>query len=119
MYAKREGYLSYAPKMKAGPEKRNRNTYCHYHNDHGHDTEECMQLKNDIEDLIKRDHLRRYIDKKKDDNPKDDQRSPPPTSGISGGIQTTQVVVDGQAAGVSSSAQRKNYVRAVNAVEGT
>ncbi|GAV84559.1 LOW QUALITY PROTEIN: hypothetical protein CFOL_v3_28003, partial [Cephalotus follicularis] len=37
--------------------------YCRYHCDHGHDTKECRHLKNQIEDLICKGHLRKYVDR--------------------------------------------------------
>ncbi|GAV75454.1 LOW QUALITY PROTEIN: hypothetical protein CFOL_v3_18933, partial [Cephalotus follicularis] len=37
--------------------------YCRYHHDHGHNTEECRQLKNQIDDLIRKGHLHKYMDR--------------------------------------------------------
>ncbi|GAV75375.1 hypothetical protein CFOL_v3_18854, partial [Cephalotus follicularis] len=50
-------------KMRAPAEIRSVEKYCRYHRDHGHDTEECMQLKNQIEDLIRKGHLHKYVDR--------------------------------------------------------
>ncbi|GAV64286.1 hypothetical protein CFOL_v3_07804 [Cephalotus follicularis] len=49
--------------MRSSAEKRDTEKYCRYHRDHGHDTEECRQLKNQIEDLICKGHLRKYVDR--------------------------------------------------------
>ncbi|GAV73474.1 hypothetical protein CFOL_v3_16959 [Cephalotus follicularis] len=50
-------------KLRFPTEKRDVEKYCRYHRDHGHDTEECRQLKNQIEDLIQKGHLRKYVDR--------------------------------------------------------
>ena len=41
--------------------KHNPNKFCLYHRDHGHDTEECIQLRDEIEELIRRGRLDRFI----------------------------------------------------------
>ena len=48
-------------KMRSHPEKCNPNKFCLYHRDHGHDTEECIQLRDEIEELIRRGRLDRFI----------------------------------------------------------
>ncbi|XP_058106489.1 uncharacterized protein LOC131249738 [Magnolia sinica] len=42
--------------MKADPDHRDKRKYCRFHRDHGH----CMDLKDEIETLIRKGHLRRY-----------------------------------------------------------
>ncbi|GAV88104.1 hypothetical protein CFOL_v3_31527 [Cephalotus follicularis] len=53
--------IQWPKKMRSPAEKRNTEKYCCYHHDHGHDTEECRQLKNQIEDLIRKGHLSKYV----------------------------------------------------------
>ncbi|XP_077232480.1 uncharacterized protein LOC143869807 [Tasmannia lanceolata] len=38
--------------MKGTGWKRNTSKYCHYHGDHGHTTDECYNLKNEIKTLV-------------------------------------------------------------------
>ena len=45
MQIKDDSSLKWPEKMKRGPNKRNRNKYCRFHRDHGHDTDECFDLK--------------------------------------------------------------------------
>ena len=45
MQIKDDPSLKWPEKMKGYPNKRNRNRYCCIHRDHGHDTDECFDLK--------------------------------------------------------------------------
>ena len=56
--------------MKTSDKKRDNSKYCRYHKDHGHETDNCWKLKEEIEKLIQRDQLRQYVNKKKDTPPK-------------------------------------------------
>ncbi|GFZ08714.1 hypothetical protein Acr_20g0005220 [Actinidia rufa] len=51
---KHEEFVKWPEKIKTDPQKRNMNKYCEFHWDHGHNTEDCFQLKEQIADLIKR-----------------------------------------------------------------
>ncbi|GAV91605.1 hypothetical protein CFOL_v3_34997, partial [Cephalotus follicularis] len=46
--------IQWPEKLRSPAERRDMEKYYRYHRDHGHDTEECRQLKNQIEDLIRR-----------------------------------------------------------------
>ena len=45
--------LKWPEKMKGDPNKRNKKKYCLFHRDHGRDTDECYDLKQQIENLIR------------------------------------------------------------------
>ena len=47
--------------MKIDPAKRDLTKYCEFHSDHGHQTDNCIQLRKEIEYLIRRGHLRRFV----------------------------------------------------------
>lgn len=49
------------PPLLAPPHKRNRDLWCFYHNDHGHDTEDCNDLKKEVEDCLKNGMLLQYV----------------------------------------------------------
>ena len=53
MQIKDDPSLKWPEKMKGDPNKRNRNKYCCFHRDHRHDTDECFDLKQQIENLIR------------------------------------------------------------------
>ncbi|KAK3028113.1 hypothetical protein RJ639_039807 [Escallonia herrerae] len=59
--------------MRSRPNKRNKDLWCHFHNDHGHSTANCGSLKRAIEALIKRGQLRKFVAHKEGQ-----QQTPPP-----------------------------------------
>ncbi|RRT43255.1 hypothetical protein B296_00052024, partial [Ensete ventricosum] len=73
--------------------------YCRFHWDYGHDTKECYDLKNQIEDLIRWGHLNRFI-----------RRSREPSLCPKGLVEKQiDVIVGGPAASDDSSSARKAY----------
>ena len=53
MQIKDEEALTYIGKLKGDPNKRSKDKYCRFHRDHGYDTTDCYDLKQQIEALIK------------------------------------------------------------------
>ena len=43
------------------PRKRDITKYCKFYRDHGYRTDDCIQLKKEIEFLIQRGHIHRYV----------------------------------------------------------
>ncbi|XP_043714686.1 uncharacterized protein LOC122663043 [Telopea speciosissima] len=77
--------LRWPVKMVKRAHERNKNKYCCFHQDHSHHTEECRQLKDEIEALIHRGRRSRFVKKEGNDRRPDyraretegRQRSPP------------------------------------------
>ena len=53
--------LKWSEKMKGDPNKRNRNKYCRFHRDHGHDMDGCFDLKQQVKNLIRQGKLKSFF----------------------------------------------------------
>ncbi|XP_059629876.1 uncharacterized protein LOC132272805 [Cornus florida] len=53
--------LKWPSKLKSDPSRRPQDKYCRFHRDYGHVKEDCIDLKDQIENLIQRGHLRRFM----------------------------------------------------------
>ena len=56
-----EQFLRWPTQMKSNPTTRDNTRYCEFHRDYEHRTDDYIQLKKEIEYLIRRGYLRRYI----------------------------------------------------------
>ena len=59
-----EQFLRWSTQMRSNPTKRDNSRYCEFHRDHGHRTNDCIQLKKEIEYLIRRGYLRCFVSSK-------------------------------------------------------
>ncbi|RZS14749.1 hypothetical protein BHM03_00046479 [Ensete ventricosum] len=104
------GLLKTPNPMKTRSERCDKRKYCHFHREHGHDTEECRDLQNQIEDLIRQEHLRRYV---LDQPTFPDNRPPRDSSSCPKGSVEKQidVIIGGLAFGGDNSYVEKAYTR--------
>ncbi|XP_030942077.1 uncharacterized protein LOC115967140 [Quercus lobata] len=82
MQIKDDPSFKWPEKMKGDPNKRNKNKYCRFHRDHGHDMDECYDLKQQIENPIKQGKLRHFVGRDHKDEKlkgKMEESSQPPT----------------------------------------
>ena len=56
-----EQFLRWPIQMKSDPATKDNTKYCEFHRDYGHRTDNCIQLRREIEYLIQRGYLRRFI----------------------------------------------------------
>ncbi|GFS36358.1 hypothetical protein Acr_00g0045530 [Actinidia rufa] len=97
---KYEKFVKWPEKIKTDPRKRNKNTYCEFHQDHGQNKEA---------ELIKRGYLRKYVaDRPSPDLPKRRYGANRPTTG------DIQVIHGGFGSGGCSNSSRKRHARKSN-----
>ena len=112
MQIKDDHSLKWPEKMKADTNKRNRNKYCRFHRNHGHDTNECFDLKQQIENLIKQWKLRNFLGRDYKDEKlkaKVEESSRPP-------LEEIRMIIGGSSTG-QSSRSRKTYLKVVHNVQ--
>ena len=117
MQIKDEEALTYPEKLKGDPNRCSKDKYFRFHRDHGHDTADCYNLKQQIEALIKQRKLQRFVRKERTDqlsqeqNPRQDNERPRPLIG------DIRMIVRGTAVTGSSQKARKTYLRVVQNVQ--
>ncbi|XP_030924206.1 uncharacterized protein LOC115951026 [Quercus lobata] len=112
MQIKDDPSLKWPEKMKGDPNKRNKNKYCRFHRDHGHDTDECFDLKQQIENLIRQGKLKHFVGRDRTDEKlkgKMEESSRPPLGEI-------RIIVGGNPMGQSSKS-KKTYLKVVQNVQ--
>ena len=72
---KDEHYLKWPRPLHSSPNVRDKKKYCRFHRDHGHLTEECRDLKEQIKELIRKGKLQRYIKKGECSRFRDDDKN--------------------------------------------
>ena len=61
MQIKDEHYLKWSRPLHSSPNIRDKNKYCRFHMNHGHYTEDYRDLKEQIEELIQKGKLQKYV----------------------------------------------------------
>ncbi|XP_056864047.1 uncharacterized protein LOC130511190 [Raphanus sativus] len=56
--------VKWPPNMKSSEVNRNPRRWCEFHSDHGHITEDCIALKIEVTELLKKGHLREFLSDK-------------------------------------------------------
>uniref|UniRef100_A0A2N9ERL6 Reverse transcriptase n=1 Tax=Fagus sylvatica TaxID=28930 RepID=A0A2N9ERL6_FAGSY len=118
MQIRTDPVLKWPGKLLTDPDKRPRDKYCRFHRDHGHNTEDCYDLKRQIEELIKQGNLPRFIEKgQREGRPQGARQQRPlgeaPPRPPLGEIH---VITRGMAAGGTSRSSRKAYARQIHNV---
>ncbi|XP_023875286.1 uncharacterized protein LOC111987777 [Quercus suber] len=124
-HIKDEHYLKWPRPLHSSPNVRDKNKYCRFHKDHGHYTEDCRDLKEQIEELIRKGKLQKFVKKgeynkfqdenknQQESSSRGDTRQFQPPQNVIGEIQT---ITGGPTTGGSFKSLRKAHQRQVNSI---
>ena len=125
MLIKDEHYLKWPRPLHSSPNVRDKNKYCRFHKDHGHYTEDCWDLKEQIEELIQKGKLQKYVKKgeyskfrngnksKHESSSKGDDRPNQPPQDV---VREIKTITGGPFTGGSFRSLKKACQRQVNSV---
>jgi hypothetical protein len=110
--------LKWPGKLLTDPDKRPRDKYCCFHRDHGHNTEDCYDLKRQIEELIKQGKLQRFVERgQREGRPQGAHQQRPPVEALPRPpLGEIHVITGGMAVGGTSRSSRKAYTRQIHNV---
>ena len=121
MQIKDEPSLKRTKPLSTSSRKHDPKKYCRFHKDHDHYTDECHDLKKQIEELIQRGKLQKFIKRdhqpqswtndKPHDNTKDDGQDHPKQV-----VGETRMITRGPVSEGSYKSLKKTYQRQINSV---
>ena len=114
MSIKDDPFLKWPERMKGDLGKQNESKYDSFHCNHGHDTDKCYDLKQQIETLIKQGKLKKFIgrDHKDERQPMKGKAKEPARQPLG----EVRIIKGGTSTGSSSKA-KKTYLREVQNVQ--
>uniref|UniRef100_A0A2N9INV2 Uncharacterized protein n=1 Tax=Fagus sylvatica TaxID=28930 RepID=A0A2N9INV2_FAGSY len=118
MQIKDDPALRWPGKLLTNPDRRAKDKYCRFHRDHGHNTEDCYDLKRQIEELIKQGKLQRFVerDQREGRPPQARPQRPPVEDRPRPPMGEIHMINGGMAAGGTSRSSRKAYARQIHNV---
>ena len=118
-------YLKWPRPFHSSPNVRDKKKYYRFHKDHCHYTEDCKDLKEQIEELIQKGKLQRFVKKeessrfrdddkdKREASPRDEDHASQRPSSM---IREIKTIIGGPSTGGSFRSLKKLYQRQVNSV---
>ena len=67
-------YLKWSKPLHSSPNMHDKRKYFRFHKDHGYYTEDCKDLKEQIEELIRKGKLQKFVKKGKSSGPMDNNK---------------------------------------------